>query len=69
MWFALGQFEQFFLFPLILCCRHGWDLRSYFLANLNGRTVVPTIRLREIIRQVLEGQADEKEILGLAQRQ
>jgi SAM-dependent methyltransferase len=44
LWFALGQFEQFFFYPLVLCCRHGWDLRSYFLASLNGRTVEEVAR-------------------------
>ena len=38
LWSALGQFGQMFLFPLLLCRYHGWDLRSYFIANLNGRT-------------------------------
>jgi SAM-dependent methyltransferase len=36
VWFALGQFSQMFTFPLLLCCRAGWDLRSYFLAHLGG---------------------------------
>ncbi len=36
LWFALGQFQQMFLFPLLLCRYRGWDLRSYFLANLGG---------------------------------
>lgn len=35
-WFALGQFNQMFLFPLLLCRFGGWDLRSYFQANLGG---------------------------------
>jgi hypothetical protein len=38
-WFALGQFNQMFLFPLLLCRHGGWDLRSYFQANLGGRDV------------------------------
>jgi SAM-dependent methyltransferase len=38
IWFALGQFQRMFLFPLLLCRRCGWDFRSYFLANLDGRT-------------------------------
>jgi hypothetical protein len=38
IWFALGQFQRMFLFPLLLCQRCGWDFRSYFLANLDGRT-------------------------------
>lgn len=36
VWFALGQFSQMFTFPLLLCRGAGWDLRSYFLANLGG---------------------------------
>jgi SAM-dependent methyltransferase len=38
-WFALGQFNQMFLFPLLLCRYGGWDLRSYFQSNLGGRDV------------------------------
>ena len=38
-WFALGQFNQMFLFPLLLCRYGGWDVRSYFQANLGGRDV------------------------------
>ncbi len=37
LWFALGQFQQMFTFPLLLAGR-GWDLRSYFLASIGGRT-------------------------------
>jgi hypothetical protein len=36
IWFALGQFSQMFTFPLLLCRFAGWNLRSYFQANLNG---------------------------------
>ncbi len=36
LWFALGQFQRHFLFPLLLARHRGWDLRSYFLANLDG---------------------------------
>ncbi len=36
LWFALGQFQRHFLFPLLLTRFRGWDLRSYFLANLDG---------------------------------
>jgi SAM-dependent methyltransferase len=39
LWFALGQFQRMFLFPLLLSSYRGWDLRSYFLSNLDGRTV------------------------------
>lgn len=44
VWFALGQFSQMFTFPLLLCRFCGWDLRSYFLANLGGRGVEETAR-------------------------
>jgi len=37
LWYALGQFHRMFLYPLMLCSFCGWDLRSYFLANLQGR--------------------------------
>jgi SAM-dependent methyltransferase len=37
LWFALGQFQRMFLLPLLLCRYRGWDFRSYFLANLDGR--------------------------------
>lgn len=36
LWFALGQFQRHFLFPLLLTRHRGWDLRSYFLPNLDG---------------------------------
>lgn len=39
VWFALGQFAQMFTFPLLLFRHHGWDFRSYFLGNINGRDV------------------------------
>jgi hypothetical protein len=39
LWFALGQFAQMFLFPLLLCRYRGWDLRSYFLGSLQGRPI------------------------------
>lgn len=44
VWFAMGQFAQMFTFPLLLCRYHGWDLRSYFLANLGGRDVEQVAR-------------------------
>lgn len=43
-WFAMGQFNQMFLFPLLLCRFGGWDLRSYFQANLGGRDVEQVAR-------------------------
>jgi len=39
IWVALGQFQQMFTFPLMLVNDRGWDLRSYFLASLGGRSV------------------------------
>lgn len=42
IWFALGQFNRMFLFPLLLAKHAGWDNRSYFLANLDGRTTLQT---------------------------
>jgi SAM-dependent methyltransferase len=36
LWFALGQFQRHFLFPLLLAVKRGWNLRSYFLGNLDG---------------------------------
>ena len=39
LWVALGQFQQMFTYPLMLVGQRGWDLRSYFLANLGGRSV------------------------------
>jgi SAM-dependent methyltransferase len=39
LWFALGQMQRMFLFPLLLCRYRGWDFRAYFLANLDGRNV------------------------------
>ncbi|MBN2473987.1 MAG: class I SAM-dependent methyltransferase [Pirellulales bacterium] len=44
IWFALGQFTQMFTLPLLLCRHYGWDPRSYFLANLGGRTVQQALR-------------------------
>ena len=40
VWFALGQFNRMFLYPLLLVKQAGWDLRSYFLANLDGRSTL-----------------------------
>jgi len=39
IWFALGQFFQLFLYPLLLCRYRGWDLSSLFLARPNGRSI------------------------------
>ena len=40
LWFALGQFNRMFLYPLLLMKHAGWDLRSYFLASLDGRSTL-----------------------------
>jgi hypothetical protein len=39
LWYALGQFQRMFLYPLLLGRYRGWDPRSYFVANLDGRSV------------------------------
>jgi hypothetical protein len=39
LWYALGQFQRMFVYPLLLGRFRGWDPRSYFLANLDGRNV------------------------------
>ena len=44
VWFAMGQFSQMFTFPLLLCRHQGWNLHSYFLANLGGRSVEQVAR-------------------------
>lgn len=44
LWRALGQFNQMFTFPLLLCLERGWDLRSYFLGSLGGRTLEQVAR-------------------------
>jgi len=44
VWFALGQFMQMFLYPLLLNRRRGWDLRSYFLASIGGRPIEDVAR-------------------------
>ncbi|HYV85394.1 MAG TPA: class I SAM-dependent methyltransferase [Patescibacteria group bacterium] len=44
IWVALGQFQQMFTFPLLLVRYRGWDLRSYFLGSLGGRTVEQVAR-------------------------
>lgn len=36
VWFALGQFQRMFTFPLLLVARRHWDLRSYFLGFPDG---------------------------------
>ena len=44
LWYALGQFSRTFLFPLLLHRHRGWDLRSYFLGNLDGRDSNAVVR-------------------------
>lgn len=36
IWYALGQFTRMFTIPLMLACYHGRDLKSCFLANIDG---------------------------------
>jgi len=38
LWFALGQFQRMFTFPLLLARDRGWDIRSYFLGAPDGRS-------------------------------
>jgi SAM-dependent methyltransferase len=38
VWYALGQFQRMFVYPLLLGRYRGWDPHSYFLANLDGRS-------------------------------
>lgn len=44
LWYALGQFHRMFTFPIMLCRLKGWDLRSYFLGALGGRSVDDVVR-------------------------
>ncbi len=44
LWYALGQFNRTFLFPLLLHRHRGWDLRSYFWGNLDGRDLDAVVR-------------------------
>jgi SAM-dependent methyltransferase len=44
LWYALGQFQRMFVYPLLLCRHRGWDPRSYYLANLDGRDVQQVAR-------------------------
>lgn len=44
LWYALGQFNRTFLYPLLLHRHRGWDLRSYFLGNLDGRDANAVVR-------------------------
>lgn len=44
LWYALGQFQRMFVYPLLLCRHGGWDPRSYFLAHLDGRSVEQVAR-------------------------
>lgn len=44
VWYALGQFQRMFTFPLYLWRYHGWDLRSYFLSRLDGRNLEEMVR-------------------------
>lgn len=44
LWVALAQFGQMFTFPLLLTARRGWDLRSYFLGSIGGRSLEQVAR-------------------------
>lgn len=39
VWYALGQFGRMFTLPLMLARYRGWDLRSYFVGELGGRSL------------------------------
>ena len=52
LWFALGQFAQMFTFPILLCRYAGWDLRSYFLANLGGLGIEEVARNFSLLRRL-----------------
>lgn len=45
VWFAMGQFHRMFTYPLILFRHFGWDLRSYFLSSLDGKSVEEVSRV------------------------
>ena len=44
IWLALGQFGRMFTFPLLLYRYRAWDLRSYFLGDINGRDAEQVVR-------------------------
>jgi SAM-dependent methyltransferase len=44
VWYAMGQFGSMFTYPLLLCRYKGWDLRSYFLGELGGRSARQVLR-------------------------
>ncbi len=44
VWYALGQFGRMFVHPLLLAVHSGWDLRSYFLGSLGGRSLEQVAR-------------------------
>lgn len=44
IWFAMAQFGQMFTFPLMLQRYHGFDLASYFLGRINGRSFEEVVR-------------------------
>jgi SAM-dependent methyltransferase len=44
LWYALGQFQRMFLFPLLLLLERGIDLRSYFLSHLDGWPLEQVVR-------------------------
>ncbi len=51
LWFALGQFNRMFLYPLLLVRHAGWDLRSYFLASLDGRSTLQVGQAFSLLRR------------------
>ncbi|MEM9410622.1 MAG: class I SAM-dependent methyltransferase [Planctomycetota bacterium] len=55
VWFGLGQFLQMFVYPLLLNRYKGWDLRSYFQSNLNGRDIESVARSFGIAERLRPG--------------
>lgn len=55
VWFALGQFLQMFVYPLMLVRKKGWDLRSYFQSNLNGRDIESVARSFSMLEKLSPG--------------
>lgn len=55
VWFALGQFLQMFVYPLLLTRKRGWDLRSYFQSNLNGRDIGSVARSFSVLERLSPG--------------
>ncbi|MCB0336801.1 MAG: hypothetical protein KDD62_10870, partial [Bdellovibrionales bacterium] len=44
VWYAMGQFYQMFLYPLLLSRFRGVDFRSYFLGEIGGRSLEQVVQ-------------------------